>query len=291
MALPLIGLAVAVPIVGWLAWRWSRTREPGPEPEQLDPELDRLVDRELTRCRRDLASLWPRKIPVAFLAGFISVLTPCVLPLLPGYLSAVSAVEAGRLGERGMARRVAISSVPFIAGFSVVFVLIGAGAAALGGFVDAETREAIAGFVLVVLGLAFMGLLPMPTRMAAPGLLEGARRTGSAVLLGGAFAVCAAPCIGTVLASVVVLAGDADSVVRGGVVLFAYSLGLGLAFLAAGLAFTRAMGAFRWLRDHYRIIQLVSGAILVALGLLLFFNRDWWLRVAVERLLEALGFN
>ncbi len=231
------------------------------------------------------------KIPVAFLAGFISVLTPCVLPLLPGYLSAVSAVEAGRLGERGMARRVAISSVPFIAGFSVVFVLIGAGAAALGGFVDADTREASAGFVLVVLGLAFMGLLPMPTRMAAPGLLEGARRTGSAILLGGAFAVCAAPCIGTVLASVVVLAGDADSVVRGGVVLFAYSLGLGIAFLAAGIAFTRAMGTFRWLRDHYRVIQFVSGAILVALGLLLFFNRDWWLRVAVEQFLEALGFN
>ena len=133
-----------------------------------------------------------------------------------GYLSAVSAVEAGHLGERGMARRVALSSVPFIAGFTVVFVLIGAGAAAVGGVVDSETREAIAGFVLVVLGLAFMGLLPAPTRIAAPGLLEGARRTGSAVLLGGAFAVCAAPCIGTVLASVVVLAGDADSVVRGG---------------------------------------------------------------------------
>jgi cytochrome c-type biogenesis protein len=231
------------------------------------------------------------KVPVAFIAGFISVLTPCVLPLLPGYLSAVSAVEATHLGERGMARRVALSSVPFIAGFSVIFVLIGAGAAAIGGVVDSDTREAIAGFVLVVLGLAFMGLLPTPTRMAAPGLLEGARKTGSGLLLGGAFAVCAAPCIGTVLASVVVLAGDADSVVRGGVVLFAYSLGLGIAFLAAGIAFTRAMTAFRWLRDHYRVIQFVSGALLVALGLLLFFNRDWWLRVAVERTLEALGFN
>src|SRR4029079_1545762 len=235
------------------------------------------------------------KSPVAFIAGFISVLTPCVLPLLPGYLSAVSAVEATHLGERGMARRVALSSVPFIAGFSVVFVLIGAGAAAVGGFVDSDTREAIAGFVLVVLGLAFMGLLPMPTRMAAPGLLEGARRAGGAGLAGSdvarACAPCAAPCIGTVLASVVVLAGDADSVVRGGVVLFAYSLGLGIAFLAAGLAFTRAMTAFRWLRDHYRVIQFVSGALLVALGLLLFFNRDWWLRVAVERLLEALGVN
>jgi cytochrome c-type biogenesis protein len=231
------------------------------------------------------------KLPVAFLAGFVSIVTPCVLPLLPGYLSAISAVEANRLGERGTARRVALASIPFIAGFTVVFVLVGAGAAAVGRIVDAEAREAIAGFVLVVLGLAFMGLVPVPTRMAAPGLLAGARKTGSGVLLGAAFAVCAAPCIGTVLASVVVLAGDAESVVRGGVVLFAYSAGLGVAFLAAGVAFTRAMGAFRWLRDHYRVIQFVSGALLVALGLLLFFNRDWWLRVAVERLLETLGFG
>jgi cytochrome c-type biogenesis protein len=231
------------------------------------------------------------KLPVAFLAGFLSIVTPCVLPLLPGYLSAVSAVEASRLGERGVARRVVLTSIPFILGFTVVFVLVGAGAAAVGRVVDAEAREAIAGFVLVVLGLAFMGLLPVPNRMAMPGLLAGARKTGSAVLLGGAFAVCAAPCIGTVLASVIVLAGDAESVVRGGFVLFAYSAGLGVAFLAAGVAFTRAMGTFRWLRDHYQAIQVVSGALLVVLGLLLFFNRDWWLRVLVERLLEALGFG
>jgi cytochrome c-type biogenesis protein len=231
------------------------------------------------------------KLPVAFLAGFLSIVTPCVLPLLPGYLSAVSAVEASRLGERGVARRVVLTSIPFILGFTVVFVLVGAGAAAVGRVVDADAREAIAGFVLVVLGLAFMGLLPVPNRMAMPGLLAGARKTGSAVLLGGAFAVCAAPCIGTVLASVIVLAGDAESVVRGGFVLFAYSAGLGVAFLAAGVAFTRAMGTFRWLRDHYQAIQVVSGALLVVLGLLLFFNRDWWLRVLVERLLEALGFG
>ena len=231
------------------------------------------------------------KVPVAFLAGFISVLTPCVLPLLPGYLSAVSAVEAGRLGERGTARRVALSSVPFIIGFTAVFVLVGAGAAAVGGVLDSETRTSIAGFVLVVMGLAFMGLLPVPTRMAAPGLLDGARRTGSGLLLGAAFAVCAAPCIGTVLASVVVLAGDASSVVRGGAVLLSYSLGLALAFLAAGIAFTRAMGAFRWLRDHYGVIQVVSGSLLVALGLLLFFNRDWWLRVGAEWALQPLGLG
>jgi cytochrome c-type biogenesis protein len=231
------------------------------------------------------------KVPIAFLAGFISVLTPCVLPLLPGYLSAVSAVEATRLGERGVARRVAISSVPFIIGFTAVFVLVGAAAAAVGGVLDSDTRTSIAGFILVVLGLAFMGLLPVPTQMAAPGLLDGARRTGSGLLLGAAFAVCAAPCIGTVLASVVVLAGDASSVVRGGAVLFAYSAGLGLAFLAAGIAFTRAMGAFRWLRDHYMVIQIVSGSLLVALGLLLFFNRDYWLRIGAEWTLQRFGMG
>jgi cytochrome c-type biogenesis protein len=231
------------------------------------------------------------KIPVAFLAGFLSIVTPCVLPLLPGYLSAVSAVEANRLGERGVARRVALSSIPFIVGFTVVFVLVGAGAAAVGRIVDAEAREAIAGFVLVVLGLAFMGLLPLPTRMGLPGLLAGARRTGSGVLLGAAFAVCAAPCIGTVLAGILALAADSRTVVRGSLLLVAYSAGLGFAFLLAGVAFARAMTVFRWLRDHYILIQRFSGAILVALGLLLFFHRDWWLRVALNRVLDAIGLG
>src|SRR6266699_3512130 len=157
------------------------------------------------------------KVPVAFLAGLASVITPCVLPLVPGYLSAVSAIEVTRLGERGAGRRVVVASLPFIAGFSIVFVALGAAAAAIAGVVAKTTQTEIAGFALVVIGLVFIGLLPMPERAVAPGLLLRARRRGSGVLLGGAFAVCAAPCIGTVLASVVVLAGDADSVVRGGV--------------------------------------------------------------------------
>src|SRR3712207_2662330 len=95
------------------------------------------------------------RIPIAFIAGLASVITPCVLPLVPGYLSAVSAVEAGRLGERGVARRVALATVPFIVGFTVVFVLLGAGAAAVGQVVSRQAQTDIAGFVLVVLGLAF----------------------------------------------------------------------------------------------------------------------------------------
>jgi len=227
------------------------------------------------------------KIPVAFLAGFVSVVTPCVLPLVPGYLSALSSVQPGQLAER----RVVRASLPFIAGFTVVFVALGAGAAAIGGVVSANAQAEIAGFVLVVLGLAFVGLLPVPERVVAPGLLSGARRRGSGALLGGAFAVCAAPCIGTVLAAVLVLASDTGAVLKGALLLAAYALGLGVAFLCAGIAFTRAMGAFRWARDRYRVIEIASGLILVALGLLLFFHSDWWLHVALNRTLDAIGLT
>jgi cytochrome c-type biogenesis protein len=232
-----------------------------------------------------------RDLPIAFLAGFISIVTPCVLPLVPGYLSVVSAVEADRLGQPGTTRRVVVSSLPFVAGFTVVFVLLGAGAAAIGRVLDVDQQTELAGFVLVVLGLSFVGLLPWPERVVAPGLLQGARSRGSSLLLGAAFAVCAAPCIGTVLATVLVLASDAGTVVRGSILLAAYSIGLGVAFLLAGVAFARAMGAFRWLRDHYVVLRVAGGLTLVALGLLLFFHRDWWLRVALSRVLEAVGLS
>jgi cytochrome c-type biogenesis protein len=231
------------------------------------------------------------EIPVAFLAGLLSIITPCVLPLVPGYLSAVSAVEVGKLGDPGVGWRVARASVPFLIGFTVVFVILGAGAAALGGLLDLNRRSELAGFILVVLGLAFLGLLPWPERMVAPGLLTGARRRGSGALLGAAFAVCAAPCIGTVLASVLVLAGNAETALKGSVLLAAYSAGLGIAFVLASIAFVRAMSAFRWLRDHYQLIRYASGAALVALGLLLFFHRDAWLRVGINRALDWVGLG
>jgi len=221
--------------------------------------------------------MWDR-IPVAFAAGLVSVVTPCVLPLVPGYLSAISSVEASRLGEPRMARRVVVASLPFILGFTAVFVVLGAAAAAIGGIVNSDRQLEIAGFVLVVLGLVFMGLLPWPERVVAPGLLMRSHRTGSSLLLGGAFAVCAAPCIGTVLAGILVLAANSRTVVRGSILL-------------AGIAFARAMSVFRWVRDHYIVIQRVSGAVLVTLGLLLFFHRDWWLRVALNRVLDAIGLG
>jgi cytochrome c-type biogenesis protein len=231
------------------------------------------------------------RLPIAFLAGFASVITPCVLPLVPGYLSVLSSVETGRLGERGTVRRVVVASLPFILGFTAVFVALGAGAAAIGNSVSASAQTEVAGFVLVVIGLGFVGLIPVPERILAPGLITAARGRGSGALLGGAFAVCAAPCIGTVLAAVLVLASNTGTVLRGAALLAAYALGLGAAFVLAGIAFARAMGTFRWLRDRYMIIQIVSGLTLVALGLLLFFHRDWWLHVALNRALDAIGLT
>jgi cytochrome c-type biogenesis protein len=232
-------------------------------------------------------------IPAAFGAGLVSFLAPCVLPLVPGYLSAMSAVEAERLGDRRSALRVVRASLPFAAGLVIVFVLLGAGAAAVGLSIgrDQFLLEQVAGFVLIVFGLVFLGLLPWPERVIGVGLLSGAHRRGSAFLLGGAFAVCAAPCIGPVLGSILVLAGNSNTVLEGSVLLAVYASGLALPFVIAAAVFTPAMGVFRWLRDHYMWIRGVGGLVLLALGALLFAGKFWWLRVLLNRALEALGID
>jgi cytochrome c-type biogenesis protein len=202
-------------------------------------------------------------------------------------------VSAEDLGRPGTARRVVASSIPFVLGFTAFFVLLGVGASLLGGslFRDQFLLEEVAGFVLVVFGLAFMGLLPWPERLVGAGLVQGARSRGSRVLLGGAFAVCAAPCIGPVLAAILVLAGSSDTAFEGAALLAVYSLGLAIPFVLAGALFTRAMGAFRWLRDHYRAIQFAGGLVMVVLGLLLFFGRFYVLRIYVNRALEWFGLE
>jgi cytochrome c-type biogenesis protein len=223
------------------------------------------------------------RIPIAFFAGFASFVAPCVLPLVPGYLSTVSSLNAQQLRTRGAARRVLVSSVPFVAGFTVVFVALGIAISVLAGIVSERVFEEIAGFVLVVFGLSFAHLLPLPERPVAPGLLTAARDRGSRVLLGAAFATCAAPCVSPILASTLVLAADTSTVAQAAVLLFAYSLGLAVPFVVTGVVFAPAMGSFRWLRDRYRYFEIGGGIVLVVLGLLLFFDKLWWLRTAFDR--------
>lgn len=232
-------------------------------------------------------------VAVSFGAGLVSFLAPCVLPLVPGYLSAVSSIEAERLGDPGAARRVVVSSLPFVVGLVSVFVLLGAGAAAIGLSLARNQflLEQVAGFILIVFGLVFLGLLPWPARLVGAGLVQGARRRGSGFLLGGAFAVCAAPCIGPVLGAILVLAGDSQTVWEGSFLLAAYALGLALPFLAAAALFAPAMGFFRRIRDHYAAIQIVSGLVLVGLGALLFAGQFWRLRVYANRAFDFLGLG
>ena len=232
-------------------------------------------------------------IPAAFGAGLVSFLAPCVLPLVPGYLSAMSAVEAEHLGDPRTTLRVVRASFPFAAGLVSVFVLLGAGAAAVGLSIgrDQFLLEQVAGFVLIVFGLVFLGLLPWPERLIGAGLLSGARRRGSSFLLGGAFAVCAAPCVGPVLGSILVLAGNSNTVFEGSLLLAVYASGLALPFVVAAAVFTPAMGVFRWLRDHYLWIRAGGGLVLLALGILLFVGRFWWLRALLNRALESIGID
>jgi cytochrome c-type biogenesis protein len=231
------------------------------------------------------------RLVVAFGAGFASVITPCVLPLVPGYLATVSAVDAERLGQRGVARRVTVASLPFFAGFTVVFVALGVAATAIATTLSVRAQQEIGGFILIVVGFALMGLLPLPKSLVGAGLIGGARKSGSRALLGAAFATCAAPCITPVLAGVLVLAGGTSAVAKGAALLLVYSLGLAFAFLLAGVSFAKAMGTFRWLRDRYRILSVSGGAVLVALGCLLFFDRMWWLRVGLNRFLNLFGLG
>ena len=230
------------------------------------------------------------RIPIAFVAGLLSVLTPCVLPLVPGYLAAISGTPAGAGG-----RRVLAASVPFVLGFTAVFVALGALAGLAGGLFDQNRRLLLqlAGLLIVVLGFAFMGLLPLRffDRLAAPELIEGARRRHSSALVGAAFGVCAAPCIGPVLASILALASDTRTVAQASLLLLVYSAGLAVPFLLVGLGFARTMRASRWLRDRYGAVRAVSGAILVGVGLLLFFDRFWWLNVGLNRTFEFFGIG
>jgi cytochrome c-type biogenesis protein len=221
------------------------------------------------------------QLAAAFVAGLVSIAAPCVLPLVPGYVSVIAGVGAAP-------RRIVERSVPFALGFTVVFVVLGASAAALGSVLPQERRIEVAGFLLVVFGLAFAGLLPWPERLLAPRFVEHARERGSSALLGAAFAVCAAPCVGAVLGSVLVLASASGTVLRGIALLTAYSLGLTFAFLLVALLLVRP---FRALRSKWTYVRALSGATLVVFGLLLFFHREWWLYVGLRRVLDALGLG
>jgi cytochrome c-type biogenesis protein len=212
----------------------------------------------------------PGAFAAAFAAGLVSFTSPCVFPLIPGYLSFVSGVGFDQLGAQP--RRVAISTGAFVIGFGAMFVALGAGVGWFGNALLMNRRplEIAAGSFIALAGLTYVGL-PLPRFLLAERRVEirSERKTLlTASLSGVAFAIGWTPCIGPTLAAILALAA-AGSPEQGAILLAVYSLGLGLPFLAFGLVFTRALGLTRLLRRRWRLVSVTSGALLVAFGVLL----------------------
>ena len=221
---------------------------------------------------------------VAFGAGLVSFATPCVLPLVPAYLSAIGI-------RPGSVRSSLIAALPFVVGFSAVFVVMGVLAGLAGGTLayHREQLSKLSGIVIVAMGLAMLGLVPIPLidRTMAP-VVEPARRTGSPLLLGGAFGLCFTPCVTPVLASLLALSAGAGTAAHAAWLLFAYAAGLALPFLLAAVALARTMAVFRVVRDRYDLVRVFSGVVLVAAGLLVFFDRTYILNGWVNNVTVSL---
>ena len=232
----------------------------------------------------------PATFAAAFGAGALSFATPCVLPLVPAYLAAVGGASVDDLRERRGVGRTLRGVAPFVLGFGAVFVLFGALVGAGGSALD-DWHEEVAqgsGILVVAMGLVLAGALPLP---ALPGLTGGSRRPHSALVLGGAFALSWTPCVGPVLAAVLAFASVRGGAAQAALLLGAYAAGLAVPLVASAVVFDRVLGAAAFLRDRYAVIRVVSGVVLVALGLLVFFDRMWWLSVAVNRVLRAVGLD
>jgi cytochrome c-type biogenesis protein len=213
----------------------------------------------------------PGALAAAFAAGFVSFASPCVLPLIPGYLSFVSGVGFDELGAQP--RRVTRATALFVLGFAAMFVAFGAGAAWFGGALleNRRTLEIAAGTFIALAGLVYAGI-PLPRLLLAERRLHPpskGRGVLTPTLAGVAFAIGWTPCVGPTLAAILALAAGEGHPGEGAVLLAVYALGLGIPFLLFGLLFTRSLGLVRALRRHWRVVGVTSGALLVAFGVLL----------------------
>jgi cytochrome c-type biogenesis protein len=232
----------------------------------------------------------------AFAVGFVSFISPCVLPLVPGYLSAVSGVSLTEIKDRDRSTwRVLLPAIVFCGAFTVVFVVLGMTATSIGSVLrdSRGTLDKVAGAVIIALGVFFL-LTPFVDRLNRewrPEALISRAGSGGPLLAGAAFAVAWTPCVGPTLGSILTAASVSDTVAKGGILLLFYSLGLAVPFLLTAVAFTRATSAFRWLRDRYLIITAVSGIVLITMGVLLFTGELTQLNIEAQQALDSVGLN
>jgi cytochrome c-type biogenesis protein len=216
----------------------------------------------------------------AFTAGLISFISPCVLPLIPAYLSFISGVSVEEMKSQdrksAVLKKVSLNTLLFILGFSLVFVALGASATFIGDFLLSKLSlfNKIAGVIIVLLGLHLLGVFRIPflnyekrfhTKSKPLGLL-------GSFLVGLAFAFGWTPCIGPILAGILLLASNQDTITKGVVLLSSYSLGLGIPFFVTAVSFHSFLSVFGWIKKHFRTIEIISGLFLIIIGFLIFIG-------------------
>ena len=234
-------------------------------------------------------------VVAAFAVGLISFISPCVLPLVPGYLSTISGVSFADI-EAGRGRaKVLGPAILFCLSFTVMFVALGMTATGLGSTLQDHrlVLQKIAGVVLMVLGLLFIATLFVNriNREWRPEALLARASTGGPIVAGLAFAVAWLPCTGPTLGAILTAAGTEGDVGQGGVLLAFYALGLAVPFILSAVAYSSVSGLFRFFRDHYGLITVVSGLVLIVMGGLLYANELTRLNSEALSVMEDLGIN
>jgi cytochrome c-type biogenesis protein len=230
----------------------------------------------------------------ALAAGLVSFLSPCVLPLVPGYLSAVTGLAATDL-EQADWRRVIPPSLIFVASFSAIFILLGLTATGIGSTLQENQLllDKIAGALIIAMGLFFVAALfvaRLNREWHVDALLERAGKGGPAVA-GAAFAIAWTPCIGPTLGAILVAASTSSSEAHGAFLLAVYSAGLAIPFLLTAVAFTRMTTAFAVVKRHYPVIMAIGGVILIVMGVLIWTNSLGPINGDVQRFLNDNGIN
>jgi len=233
-------------------------------------------------------------ILAALAAGLVSFLSPCVLPLVPGYLSAVTGVSAAELEDADW-RRVLGPSLIFVASFSTIFILLGLTATGLGSFLsdNKPLLTKISGWLIIAMGVLFVSSLFI-TRLNkewhVDALLSRAGK-GGPIIAGAAFAIAWTPCIGPTLGAILSAAAASGSAGRGAFLLAVYSAGLAIPFLATALAFSRMTTAFTVIKRHYQAIVAVGGLILIVMGVLIVTGEFKQLNIEAQNWLSSLGLD
>jgi cytochrome c-type biogenesis protein len=232
---------------------------------------------------------------LAFAAGLVSFVSPCCLPLVPGYLAAVSGASPRQRGRSRVDRQVLGRSLLFVATFSLIFVLLGLSATAAGSFLFANKPllNRISGIAIVAMGVLFVTsvfVVRLNREFRPHALIERAGQ-GGPVVAGAAFAIAWTPCVGPTLGAILGLAATATGTAKGALLLGFYSAGLALPFLFSAVAFDAATRAFAFFKRHYATIQIGSGVVLVAMGYLVLTGQLFQLNIEAQKFLGNLGLN